>query len=386
MADGVNYSLKGFDQYEILLGDELRGERATLGKSLLDVQRELKIKASYIAAIENCDLQVFSNKGFIAGYVKSYARYLGLDPEPLYERFCRESGFSNQNKDLTWQTQKVVKSSHKNFGPESDWEPGKIGQINYTTSVTQDVFLRSAPALLVLIVLFGSVFGGISVLKHVQKLDIVAFEAPPEIFAEPTNSVLNLSIISDVYSSEELAIPLFEPRDKALATLKPDVLTALENKVQPPVMAYSRLDRSLNVANEVSLNDSHSNYGLPDPVVRTAPSVPEVKILAITPAWVIVKNGNGDIVFEKILKERETYLIDKRLFKGQLRVGNAQNVYFVVDKKVFGPLSKDKSVVKKISLDPVSIKESFLISVGNTEVYGQKWLNETIVDTAEVVD
>ena len=48
MADGVNYSLKGFDQYDILLGDELRGERATIGKSLLDVQRDLKIKASYI--------------------------------------------------------------------------------------------------------------------------------------------------------------------------------------------------------------------------------------------------------------------------------------------------------------------------------------------------
>ena len=56
MADGANYTLKGFDEYEILLGDALRGERATMGKSLLDVQIDLKIKASYIAAIENCDL------------------------------------------------------------------------------------------------------------------------------------------------------------------------------------------------------------------------------------------------------------------------------------------------------------------------------------------
>jgi hypothetical protein len=32
------------------LGDILRGERATLGKSLLDVQRELRIRASYVAA------------------------------------------------------------------------------------------------------------------------------------------------------------------------------------------------------------------------------------------------------------------------------------------------------------------------------------------------
>ena len=36
---------KGFDDFELRLGDLMRGERATLGKSLLDVQRELKIKA-----------------------------------------------------------------------------------------------------------------------------------------------------------------------------------------------------------------------------------------------------------------------------------------------------------------------------------------------------
>ena len=46
---------KGFDGFDLRLGDLMRGERATMGKSLLDVQRELKIKAAYIAAIENAD-------------------------------------------------------------------------------------------------------------------------------------------------------------------------------------------------------------------------------------------------------------------------------------------------------------------------------------------
>ena len=46
---------KGFDDFELKLGDTLRGERATLGKSLVEVQNELKIKAAYISAIENCD-------------------------------------------------------------------------------------------------------------------------------------------------------------------------------------------------------------------------------------------------------------------------------------------------------------------------------------------
>ena len=39
---------KGFDDYDFRLGDILRGERATLGKSLLDVEKELKIKPKLV--------------------------------------------------------------------------------------------------------------------------------------------------------------------------------------------------------------------------------------------------------------------------------------------------------------------------------------------------
>ncbi len=66
---------KSFDDFDLRLGDIMRGERATMGKSLLDVQRELKIKATYIAAIENADPSAFESPGFVAGYVRSYARY-----------------------------------------------------------------------------------------------------------------------------------------------------------------------------------------------------------------------------------------------------------------------------------------------------------------------
>ena len=85
---------KGFDDFELKLGDTLRGERATLGKSLVEVQNELKIKAAYISAIENCDPLAFDTPGFVAGYVRSYARYLNLDPDEVYIKFCSESGFA----------------------------------------------------------------------------------------------------------------------------------------------------------------------------------------------------------------------------------------------------------------------------------------------------
>ena len=101
---------KGFDAFELRLGDLMRGERATMGKSLLDVQRELKIKASYIAAIENADASAFESPGFVAGYVRSYARYLGMEPDDVFAHFCREAkfevahGMSAAASGQTWRT------------------------------------------------------------------------------------------------------------------------------------------------------------------------------------------------------------------------------------------------------------------------------------------
>tara|TARA_B100001093_G_C26322149_1_gene798169 strand:- start:207 stop:584 length:378 start_codon:yes stop_codon:yes gene_type:complete len=123
-----------------------------------------------------------------------------------------------------------------------------------------------------------------------------------------------------------------------------------------------------------------------DPILRTVPSVPKVKILAITPAWVRLKNEAGDVIFEKILKENETYAIDKNLFKGQLRAGNAQNVYFVIDKEVLGPLSKHKSVVKKVSLDPLVIRAEYSVSVVTENYFMYEDNKKVTLDAAAVMD
>ena len=101
---------QGYDMLDVPLGDLMRGERATLGKSLLDVERELKIRAAYIAAIENGDIGAFASPGFIAGYVRSYARYLGIDPEWTFRRFCDETGFQGVHGFSAHQAQQAKRS------------------------------------------------------------------------------------------------------------------------------------------------------------------------------------------------------------------------------------------------------------------------------------
>jgi len=94
-----------FDDFEVTLGDIMRGERATRGKSITDVRLELRLPKSYILAIENGDLSAFRCPKFVPDYLKfvpdyiySYAHYLGLDPSQAFSAFCRETGFSLQTK------------------------------------------------------------------------------------------------------------------------------------------------------------------------------------------------------------------------------------------------------------------------------------------------
>src|SRR6056297_2751792 len=92
--------LRGYDHYEVTLGDEVRGQRASMAKTLDDVERDLHIRAPLILAIENCDVSGIPNPGLLPGYVRSYAKYLGADSETFYARFCSESGFVPPNRAL----------------------------------------------------------------------------------------------------------------------------------------------------------------------------------------------------------------------------------------------------------------------------------------------
>ena len=92
----LNYKLNFFDDFDVTLGDIMRGERATQGISVTDVRLELRLRKSHIIAIEAGDLSAFNSKIFIPNYVKVYAAYLGMDPSMTFEIFCWETGFQFQ--------------------------------------------------------------------------------------------------------------------------------------------------------------------------------------------------------------------------------------------------------------------------------------------------
>ncbi len=237
MADGdVNLILKGFDSYEVSLGDALRGERATLGKSLLDVERDLKIRAAYIAAIEECDIKAFPNTGFVAGYVRSYARYLNLDPDPTFEAFCREANFKGTDVTTFQQTSKSrIKSPKvkeiKSGSLSEKWEPGPVGVIANNNINTANLFNSIGPALVLVLLLASLGYGGLKIFQNIQRIDLVAIEQSPIVQNGPiasfdtagdpgteSNSGVNADVLA-LYSDQIMESSLSNPRDGRIADI-----------------------------------------------------------------------------------------------------------------------------------------------------------------------
>ena len=360
-AETNTENLQGFDSFEPRLGDELRGERATLGKSLLDVQRDLRIKASYIAAIENCDLSVFENTGFLAGYVRSYARYLELDPEATYARFCAESNFKGAHADLGRHREGAEKTriSAISASAVNDFNPIFGNQLAGRGPVNLAAF---GPVLVLVALIAGLVFGGWALLKDIQRVEIAPIEQSPVVldnvevagfsdavadsaFDRITEDAMDMNRL---YSDGALSVPVVTPRDGPIGAIDNQMLSSFASPVVPEV-----------VAEEAVLAEEVAPVEIGSPQLRLADHKPMVSIFAQKEAWVRVSAADGSVLFEKILKAGEEYTLPERTELASLRAGNADWLFLMVDGEVFGPVRGTNGVARDVSLAAADILEGF---------------------------
>lgn len=68
------------------IGAELGETRRALGRSLADAQSELRIRGPFLQAIEEGRLADLPGPAYVAGFVRSYGDYLGLDGADVLRR------------------------------------------------------------------------------------------------------------------------------------------------------------------------------------------------------------------------------------------------------------------------------------------------------------
>src|SRR4051812_36482738 len=64
-------------------GARLTAERRSLGLSLGDIARQLKLSVRQVEALERDDYASFAGPVFVRGFLRNYAKLLGVDPEQL---------------------------------------------------------------------------------------------------------------------------------------------------------------------------------------------------------------------------------------------------------------------------------------------------------------
>jgi transcriptional regulator with XRE-family HTH domain len=69
------------------LGNLLREAREAKGLTLAEVQEETRISRKFLDALENGQFESLPTSVHVRGYLRNYARYLNLDPEPLLDRY-----------------------------------------------------------------------------------------------------------------------------------------------------------------------------------------------------------------------------------------------------------------------------------------------------------
>ncbi|NKX46217.1 helix-turn-helix domain-containing protein [Roseibacterium sp. KMU-115] len=368
----------GYDVTDVPLGDLMRGERATLGKSLLDVERELKIRAAYIAAIENGDVGAFASPGFIAGYVRSYARYLGIDPDWTFRRFCAETGFQGVHGGSGQQAQaakrsmgeaprrldpnEVIQGARISFAPSresffSGIEPGALG---------------SAAVLIALVVGLG--YGAWAVLHDIQRLQIAPVDEAPVPLAQldplagATEGAFDVAQDFDIampssdrlerlYRPEALEAPVLTPRDGALATLDPDEVGTLGGFESAPDRAAPR--QLAGVAPGAQPTEEAPAAAT---VQVTEARSDDLVIFAVRPSWIRVTSASGATLFEGTLNRGDSYTVADAEVAPRLRSGNAGSVYFVVNGVTFGPAGPGATIARDVELSADAITTGYAMA------------------------
>jgi cytoskeletal protein RodZ len=74
------------------LGQILHEARENKGLTLEEAFQETRINAKYLEALEKGEYQTLPTPVHIRGFLRNYARFLGLDPQPLLDRYAQSNG------------------------------------------------------------------------------------------------------------------------------------------------------------------------------------------------------------------------------------------------------------------------------------------------------
>lgn len=323
MTDSTEKSKSDF-YTDMPVGEILRRGREHFGQSLEDVERNLRIRAIQLHALETGNIEQLPGKAYALGFVRSYSEYLGLDGEKMVQLFKKQSLGSKIEPNLNFPTP-ASESKLPGMAFAAVLALIGVGVIWWWMSFsTED---RSA----------------VTEVPAVSETSL-ASAAPSQDTTPPQNAVN--SGAPPANAEGPMSVPPLEESQGEVATEVQDP-TALAQ-----VQAQSG-DESAGQAPVAAGAAATTEASAPpaQPAAEQAGIILNIK----ENSWVEIRDTNGKALVSRVLKAGDQYFVpdspDLRM-----SLGNASGIEIVVEGKALPSLGGRGQVIRNISLDAKSLK------------------------------
>jgi cytoskeletal protein RodZ len=344
------------------VGEILRERREELGQDIGDIGEVLRIKPAFLAALEENRPQDLPGPTYVIGFVRAYARHLGLDDEWVLERYKAESSGVQARPDLAF--------------------PAPLGERS----------LPGGPILLVALILAICGYGTWYYLSTGERARPERVAAVPPALQIPPPEQQPAAATPGVDASGGASAPAADPALPTNPGVNPPPNapsnsrlgsglfpgSAAANTAQPPATAPPadapaptapgkaappQLATPTASAAPQQVTASAQPASAPPPAAPAADAAPaRIEIKATADCWVQIRGPDQAIVFSRVLKTGETYRVPAR--SGLvLRTGNAGALAIAVDGKQVPPIGPAGALRRNVVLDPAAL-------AGGTAVQG----------------
>lgn len=294
------------------IGDTLKGAREAKGWTVQDAANKLRLMVRQVEAMETEDYGALGQPVFARGFVRNYAKLLGIDPEPMLTRMA-ESGAAPAEKVET-----------EPYSPE-------------TPSVLSPVLIGALVTVLLLLAVPTALYWWLNTGEEEEPLAAPAAAAKPAILpAQPASA-----------PAATEAMPL---AGAGMQTGQvPQVVVSSAEPVAPapakPVAPPAPVDKPATVApSEAALpKPQNTPFSAPEaaaPVVQDNPYLPSnfrnksIRLQFDEDAWVQIRDANGRTIHSMLNKAGSTVdLAGKPPF--EFVIGNASQVRMVYSGRAF---------------------------------------------------
>lgn len=329
------------------IGEILRDRREELDLDIETIGASLRIKPSYLVALEQDRSHELPGATYAMGFIKAYSRHLGLDEDAVLDRFKDESAGFVARQDLSL--------------------PVPLGERS----------LPGAAMLLIALILGLCGYGTWYYLSTGERsrpervTSVPPSLQPPATASAAAPSTGGVTLASGLPRPPGSEPPVADatpapapPATAPSATAPPPTAPPLpqaQAETQPPHADASAAGTpQFSVPPAIKSDPTKlAAAGSPPPAAGPAASgaaadVSRVSIKAVSDCWIQVRGSDDAIVFSRVLKAGETYKVPPKPGLS-LRTGNAGALQVLVDGKPVPSIGGIGAMRRNVALDPAEL-------------------------------